>query len=282
MNNNIVKDKVVILGGRGMLGTDLERTLLSAYDVVVLDRDDGDITNEILLKKTISTIKPQWIINCAAMTNVDGCEADHDTAFAINGHAVKNIITAAKAEQARIIHISTDYVFDGQREEGYEESCIKNPISTYGKSKAMAEDILLKDYPEASYIVRTAWLYGEHGKNFVYSMLDLARKGSELRVVDDQVGSPTYTVDLSQAIKNIIDMKHTPGIYHVTNAGRTSWHGFAQEIFRCIQDPIVVIPVSTEAFPRPAKRPAYSVLLNTKLPPLRHWKDALQEFLKTI
>ena len=270
MNNNIVKDKVVILGGRGMLGTDLEQVLLSSYDVIVLDRDDGDITNKTLLEQTILNIKPQWIINCAAMTNVDGCEADHDTAFAINGEAVKNIIIAAKLVQARIIQISTDYVFDGQQKEGYEELSIKNPISTYGKSKAMAEDILLKEYPEKSYVIRTAWLYGKHGKNFVYAMLDLARKGGELRVVDDQIGSPTYTVDLSQSIKYLIDNNSVPGVYHITNSGRTSWYGFAEEIFRCVHDSIVITPVSTEMFPRPAKRPAYSVLINTKLPVLPH------------
>lgn len=274
--------KIAILGASGMLGTDLMTVLNQKLDTYGFDRDVVDITKEDTIVKAVQPIKPDWIINCAAYTAVDLCETESERAFQINGYAVKNIAVAAKQVGAKVIHISTDYVFDGARQEGYREDDMKNPLSVYGKSKALGEDILLAEYPEGAYLVRTAWLYGKHGNNFVTTILDLAKKKELLKVVNDQVGSPTCTIDVSQGILSLLWGNDQPGIYHMVNSGACSWFDFAKEIYSLKKLPVTVTPIPTTEFPRPAKRPAYSILVNTKLPTFRHWKEALQAFLKTL
>ena len=200
-------------------------------------------------------------------------------AFKINAEAVEVMARACDESGSALIHVSTDYVFDGASIDGYAENAERNPINIYGKSKAKGEE-MIQQYLDKYYIVRTSWLYGENGKNFVKTMLKLAETKTELEIVNDQVGSPTYTKDLCRAvIENFIDNKPEFGIYHLANAGKCSWFDFAAEIFRVAGKEIKLNPITTERLGRPASRPKCSILINTKLPALRSWKNALSDFL---
>lgn len=245
------------------------------------DKDEIDITDKSQVSAKITDLAPELIINAAAYTNVDGCETNEDLATRVNGEAVGYLAQMAKEIGAALVHYSTDYVFDGAKKEGYVEVDKPNPINAYGRSKLVGElsivNCQLLDY----YLIRTAWLFGPKGKNFVETMLALADKGKPIKVVNDQFGCPTYAPDLAQATREIIESKKPFGIYHRTNSGVTTWYEFAKEIFRVFGRQVDLSPCSTADYPTPAKRPAYSVLVSTRLPALRPWPEALAAYKDT-
>jgi len=269
--------KILILGNKGMLGHDVSREFKDE-DCVNYDKEELDVTDSGAVKRAIGRIRPDVVINCTGYTDVDGCESNKELAFLVNSKAVGFIAEACRENNAELVHISSDYVFDGNKQEGYNEDDEKHPVNIYGESKAMADDLIpgiMKRY----YLIRTAWLYGKHGKNFVNTMLKLAREKDELKIVDKQRGCPTYTKDLAKAIKEIIkNKKH--GVFHVTNSGSCTRCEFAEKIFEIAETDIKVIPITTEQLGRPAKRPRYSVLINNKIEPLRPWREAVEEYIK--
>lgn len=276
--------RVLIIGAKGMLGQDL-MALFGAdkkYQVLGIDQESIDITNRANVLQKIEEIKPNIVINTAAFTAVDNCEKLEfkKVCFDVNGYGVGYLASACKKAGAMLVHYSTDYIFAGDKAEGYKED-EKNfaPVNVYGESKLLGEQELQKN-TDKFYLVRTAWLYGKNGKNFVDTMLALAQKMPELKVVDDQHGKPTYTVDLAKRTKEILESKMPFGIYHITNEGETTWCGFAKKIFELAGVKVSVKPVTSAEFPRPAKRPAYSALVNTKLSKMRKWEEALKEYLK--
>jgi len=283
--------KILVLGAKGMLGQVIVQEFFSdkKYQVIAWDKEDLDITDSYKAIKAIKVIKPKIIINVAAYTDVDGAERDKDLAMKINGESVGILASASNKIGALFIHISTDYVFRGDRKEGYREDDIpENPLNVYGKSKLLGEKLLLKMAKEGLdyYLIRTSWLFGHKGKNFVDTMLKLAEKNSQLQIVNDQHGKPTYAKDLAKMIKYMLKSKVDSGIYHFTNEPCQTWYNFVKLIFK-IKKEInprfkipKIVPVKTEQFPRPAKRPKYSILLNTKLPEGRNIKETLREYFK--
>lgn len=250
-----------------MLGTDLTTVF---PDAVKLTHRDLDITDREAVQKAIREISPEVVINAAAYANVDGCEDEPERAYDVNGRAPGYIAEACKAAGSALIHYSTDYVFDGSKPQ-YVESDPTNPLSVYGKSK-LAGELNIRFNIDDYRIIRTSWLFGKHGKNFVDTMLTLSKQTETVRVVNDQWGKPTYSVDLAKKTAEIITMP--PGIYHATNDGVCSWFEFASAIIKNVK------PCTTAEYPRKAKRPMYSVLINTKTPQLRHWREALSDYLK--
>lgn len=269
--------RILVTGANGMLAKDLCPMLEDAdFEVIETTRNELDVTDELQVHRVISDVKPDYVIHCAAYTNVDKAEEEPDTAELVNAKSAEYIAKACNSNNAVMIYISTDYVFDGTKKTPYVPDDTTNPTGAYGLSKLHGEEAVRKFCP-AHYIIRTSWLYGHHGKNFVETMISLAEK-TELKVVDDQVGCPTWTVDLSDAIISFIDEEPPFGTYHACGAGSTSWYGFAKEIFDLMSLNVKLIPCVTEEFPRPAKRPAYSVMDNEGL--LRDWKQALQEYIE--
>lgn len=268
--------KVLVTGAKGMLGKDLCPILEdSGYEVVETDIDTMDITDIFSVNSSIEKHKPDVVIHCAAYTNVDGAEADKDTAEKINSAGTENIAKICAKNDAELVYISTDYVFDGKKSEAYLPYDEPNPLNEYGLTKLKGEQAVQK-YCEKYYIVRTSWLYGIHGKNFVETMISLAQTKKELNVVDDQIGCPTWTVELANAILKILDAGEY-GIYHACGSGSTSWCGFAKKIFELENIDVNIQPCATEEFPRPARRPKYSVMDNGKL--CRKWETALKDYL---
>ena len=267
--------KVLVTGANGMLGQDLCPILTkNGYEVIKTDIHNLDITDAEIVEKTLIQEKPDFVIHCAAYTNVDKAEEDIETARLINANGTENIAKACKKANATMVYISTDYVFDGNGTKPYQPTDKTAPLNNYGLTKWEGEEAVRNNL-EKYYICRTSWLYGHHGKNFVETMLSLADK-PELKVVDDQVGCPTWTVDLANAIIKII--KNKPyGTYHTCGGGSTSWYGFAKEIFTRAKLNVNLNPCTTDEFPRPAKRPAYSIMNNDGL--CRDWKEALQDYL---
>ncbi|MBU4310775.1 dTDP-4-dehydrorhamnose reductase [bacterium] len=328
--------RILITGACGMLGRDLVEALSKEHEVVGVDvKDPGswildlgsvefsklDITNEEEVMKAICDVKPEVVIHTAAYTDVDDCEKNEDLAYRINGTGAQNVALACKKCKAIMTYISTDFIFDGEKKEPYLENDKPNPLSVYGKSKLEGEkhiSLLLDRY----FIIRTSWLFGKHGKNFVNTILKLAKEKKELKVVNDQVGSPTYTKDLAHAIKHLLNLiqdlgsriQNLFGIYHISNNGSCSWYEFAQEILQVAGRPphppqrgetslqarrgetsplagrsqvinIKIKPISSEELDRPAKRPKFSVLDNSRYiktvgEPLRLWQKDLEEYLK--
>lgn len=270
--------KVVILGASGMLGHDITEAFRDV-DLHPFSKDELNITNKELLKRRMNEINPDLVINAAGYTDVDGSETNFDIAVKVNSDGVKNIAEASNEYDFDILHISTDYIFSGDNKEGYKEDSVPNPINSYGKSKYMGEKHL-KDIATRYYLIRTSWLYGKHGKNFVKVILNLAKIKKEIEVVNDQIGCPTYTKDFAKAIRCIIDTKPSYGTYHLTNSGKCSWYHFAKKIVDIKKLGVAVKPTNSQNFIRLARRPKNSILLNTKLPPLRKWEEALEEYLK--
>jgi dTDP-4-dehydrorhamnose reductase len=279
--------KILVTGARGILGSDLCAELASCgHDVIETDVTSDkylDITDAKSIRSILADEKPEWVVNCAAYTKVDACETDEETATLLNGTAPGYLAAECAACGIKLLHISTDYVFDGRKEGPYNEDDPVNPINAYGRSKLKGELAVvsgMKNYM----IVRTQWLFGENGPNFVDTILKLARERGSIDVVNDQFGSPTYSSDLSKAIRLLIE-NDARGIFHVCNRGKTSWFEFAKKAVELCLIPASVNPVSTEGFPRPAKRPANSILSTKKftrltgrlMPP---WQIALQEYLK--
>ncbi|HEX16043.1 MAG TPA: dTDP-4-dehydrorhamnose reductase [Deltaproteobacteria bacterium] len=276
--------KVLIVGAHGMLGKDLVKVLGETFDVVPLGRDDLDISAYNNVKKVLKEVSPQVVINAAGYTDVDACERKSRLAFTVNGEGAKNLARASSVIKAKLVYISTDYVFDGKKETPYTEEDQPNPLNVYGESKLMGERYVQK-FADDYLIVRTQWLFGAGGRNFVDTIIDLARERDRIEVVDDQVGSPTYTLDLSVAIRALLE-RDLWGVYHVSNSGHCSWYDFAKEILTQLgKDAVELVPISSADLTRPARRPLYSVLSNEKLQrdagiTMRPWQEALKDYLK--
>jgi len=268
--------KIVVLGAKGMLGHDLVNTFKND-ELYPFDVEEIDITDKNIVNKRIKSINPQFVVNAAAYTDVDGCESNLDLAYSVNADGVRNIAESCKKNNCILVHISTDYVFDGNKN-GYREDDNPNPINSYGKSKYLGEKYL-QQTTKRYYLIRTSWLYGKNGKNFVNTILNLAKNKKEIEVVNDQKGNPTYSKDLSESIKNIINKKPALGIYHVTNSGVCTWFDFAKKIVEIKDLKVDIMPISSDKLKRDAKRPNFSVLINTKLPNSRSWELALKDFL---
>lgn len=278
--------KILVTGCNGMLGTDLIKILNkeNKHEVFGVDIEDLDLTNLEKTQTYIKKISPDCIINCAAFTNVDLCETETLEAFKGNAIIPKFIAIICNELNIKFVHISTDYVFDGNTNLPYKENDLINPLSIYGKSKLAGEQNII-NLCSKFFIIRTQWLYGENGKNFVKTMVNLGKSGKDIKVVNDQFGSPTYTIDLCEAIINLIETNNY-GIYHITNTGIVSWYEFTRKIFELLNiDLKNLSPCTTKEFPRPAKRPAYSPLenLNYKLcgfKQLRSYDKALEQYIK--
>lgn len=270
--------KILILGYEGMLGNELVKVFTEGNELVLWDRGQIDIANRADVMEKIGELKPDIVINAAAYTAVDKAESEKDLVYKVNGCAVGFLSTICKEVNALFIHFSTDYVFDGENNLGYKEDHLYNPINLYGKSKALGEKMILDINPRY-YIIRTSWLFGKYGKNFVETMLRLAEEGKDLKIVNDQFGSPTYAKDLAGKVKELIGSEKPYGIYHVTNSESCNWYEFALKIFKLSGLKPNVKPVTSSEFPTPAKRPTYSMLVNTKLPPMRSWEEALKDYL---
>lgn len=267
--------KVLVTGANGMLGQDLCPILEDeGYEVVETDIHNLDITNLDMVRNVLISEKPDYVIHCAAYTNVDKAEEDIETARQINSKGTENIAKVCAEIDSTLVYISTDYVFAGDKNEPYLCTDEEKPLNNYGLTKYEGEQAV-KKYCSKYYIARTSWLYGVHGKNFVETMISLSDK-PELKVVDDQKGCPTWTVELSKGIVNLIKNKNY-GTYHVCGAGETTWYGFAKEIFEQMKLDVNLKPCTTNEFPRPAKRPHYSVMNNSGL--CRDWKLALRDYL---
>jgi len=269
--------KILVTGANGMLGQDLVPILKNAgYEVLETDIHNLDITDKDQVSKYISTNKPELIIHTAAYTNVDKAEAETEKAFLINQTGSENIAITSGNLNIPVVYISTDYVFDGTKGFPYLPDDKTNPINVYGFSKLMGEDTV-KELNNKHYIIRTSWLYGHKGKNFVETMINLARTKPELRVVNDQVGCPTWTVALSEAILKLIETKDY-GTYHACGSGSTSWYGFATKILEYMNIDTPVIPVTSEEFKTAAKRPRYSIMDNGGLCP--DWQESLKKYIE--
>jgi dTDP-4-dehydrorhamnose reductase len=280
----------LITGGSGQLGIAVSEELDSRGLVfTALSSRDLDITGSKNVNEFIAQNSPTIIVNCAAWTDVDDAENNEESASKVNGQGPENLAVAAAKIGARLVHVSTDYVFSGESQKPFEIDHQIDPQSAYGRSKADGEKRVLATYPQNSYVVRTAWLYSAKGKNFAKTMTRLALNGDgEIRVVNDQIGQPTSAVDLAQLIVDLGLGLAPAGIYHGTNAGQASWFEFAREIFYLAgADMNRVVPVSSSEYPRPAKRPSYSVLSHqewskTSIAPMRDWKIALASVMPEV
>jgi dTDP-4-dehydrorhamnose reductase len=272
--------RILLTGAGGMLGHDLVATLSDA-DLDARTREELDITDAEAVARAVEGV--DVVINAAAYTRVDDAETERDLAFAINADGPRNLARACKAHGARLIHVSTDYVFDGNSTTPYPEHTPRNPSSVYGQSKAAGEEAIETEHPEGSIIIRTAWLYGQHGPNFPRTMLRLAQSNDSVKVVTDQVGQPTWTRDLAGWIRVLVESEIQSGVFHGTNSGQTSWFDFAREVYRLgALDAERVQPTTSDEYPRPAPRPAWSVLGHEAwgkagLPEPRDWREALTE-----
>jgi dTDP-4-dehydrorhamnose reductase len=276
--------KILILGHKGMLGSDLMLRLMAAHDVTGKDAGDFDIAAEDDCTRLIAECSPEVVINAAAYTHVDGCETACDRCFAVNAVGVKNIALACRGKGIRIVHFSTDYIFDGRKEAPYVEEDEPAPLNVYGASKLEGERFL-RAFADRWLLIRTAWLYGKNGKNFVKTILEKAAAVKTLDIVDDQIGTPTYSWDLSAAVRLLIEGGHD-GLFHLTNRGRCSWYEFTCKILQYagISD-VTVRPIRSAGLARPAVRPAWSVLSSRKFSEatgktMRFWQIALQDYLE--
>ena len=277
--------KILITGSNGMLGHDLIEVLKDSHELVLTTSKTLDITDRQKTVEFIRKNRPDIVINSAAYTDVDGCETNQDLAYAVNGEGVRNLALGCSEVDCPLVHVSTDYVFDGTAREPIAENGEIGPISVYGKSKLKGEEAI-EEILDKYFIVRTAWLYGINGKNFPKTMLELSENHSEITVVYDEVGTPTYTPDLAYGISQLIETD-LYGIYHLTNSGNCSWCEFARYIFEIAERDVEVIPVTASEFSRPAPRPSYSVLKNEKwiengFEPLRDYKEAIKDYIELI
>ncbi len=286
----------LVAGAGGMLGTDLVAALASCGEAVTgMDRAGLDVTDAASVTDAITRHRPDVVVNCAAWTAVDDAEASEEQALAVNGSGAARLAAGCAAGGARMVQVSTDYVFAGDVVAGeglgrfggdagrpYAEDDVPAPRTAYGRTKLAGERAVLDRLPGAGYIVRTAWLYGAHGGNFVRTMIKLEDQRPAVDVVDDQHGQPTWTADVAGQIIALIDAAAPPGIYHATSSGQTTWFGLAREIFGLLgADPARVRPVPSSTLSRPAPRPAYSVLghgawARLGVPPIGEWRTALR------
>jgi dTDP-4-dehydrorhamnose reductase len=273
--------RVLVIGSRGQLGSDLSEIVGADHDVLGLDLPDIDITDRHSIERVFNEFLPDVVINCAAWTAVDDAELHEDAALRVNGLGPRLIAEQCAMSGTWLVHISTDYVFDGVATSPYAEDATPAPRSAYGRTKLAGELAVRAALPDHHYIVRTAWLYGRNGTNFVKTMVRLEAERESVSVVDDQLGQPTYSRDLAEQIVRLVEARPAAGTFHGTNSGEVTWFGFTREIFALIgADPARVLPTTSAEFVRPAPRPAYSVLGHTHwsdvgLPPMRPWDQAL-------
>lgn len=281
--------KIIIIGSDGQLGSDLKEILTNTHKVIGATLSDFDVTDKVAVENFIGNHKPAIIINTAAYHKTEECELNPEKSFQINALGAYYVAKAASMVEAKSIYISTDYVFDGHKQ-SFSENDLPNPLNVYGFSK-LAGEILTKIANQDYYIIRTSWLFGVHksskGHNFVSLLLDKAAKGENIRVVDDQFGSPTNTHDLSLKIRDLIAGNAPTGIYHLTNSGSCSWFEFAQKIFQLTEKKVDLLATSSQDLSYTAKRPKSSVLDNNNLikygfTKMRFWEEALEDYLKTI
>ena len=286
--------RVLVIGAKGMLGRDLVKVLYSTFrtdkhsdwEVLEWDIDEIDIREEKTTVTKIESFHPEIVINVAGYTNVDGCESNEEMAFAVNAEGMKHIALGALQCRAKVVYLSTDYIFDGKKKEPYLEDDPPNPLNVYGRSKWKGEQYV-RELLEDALIIRTQWLYGRFGNNFVSSILRQGREKKVLSIVNDQIGSPTYTVDLSEAISVLLKYD-ARGVFHVTNSVLCTWYTFGQAVLKLSgMERVKVIPISSKELDRPAVRPPYSVLNCQKLRQvtgmmLRPWAEALKDFILSV
>jgi len=274
--------RLLVVGADGQLGSDVVRLLSPTVEVTARVMDELDVTDRASLRQEVEALHPEVVVNCAAWTAVDRAETERDAAYRVNVLGARNVAQAARRIGARVVYFSTDYVFDGTASEPYDEDAPTGPLSVYGRTKLQGEQATREANPD-HLILRLAWMYGRSGHNFVRTILRLAREKDELRIVDDQVGSPTFTEDVVHQLWTAIE-DGCSGTYHCVNTGQASWHTFATYIVRRLGLSIPVIPIQTANYPAPARRPAYSVLADRKfeleqLNGMRPWEDALDDCL---
>lgn len=272
--------KVALLGKSGMLGSAFLNVFLGEnFQVFAFNSQELDITDYGKVAEVLGQVDPDVVINCTGYTKVDLAETEREEAFAINGEAVSNLAKLSKLSGFKLIHFSTDYVFSGEKSEGYFEEDETGPINVYGESKLAGEKAVLEE-TDSGYVIRTSWLFGPEGANFVKTMVQIGREKGEVNVVNDQFGEPTYTLDLARAVvANFLLKESAAGIYHLTNQGRVSWYEFAGKVFELADLKVKLSPISSEEFKKPASRPKCSVLLNRKLPLLRPYTEALKAYI---
>lgn len=290
--------KILITGSKGQLGNELKDIINKGYSeigkvseciknsqVFDFDVDKLDITDLKSVKNVLNTIKPDVVINCAAATNVDGCESDEDFAFKVNALGPRNLAMVCEEIGAKLVQVSTDYVFSGIGEKPLSEYDLTAPYSVYGKTKLLGENYV-REFCSKYYIVRTAWLYGYVGHNFVYTMRRLGKEKDSINVVNDQIGNPTHANDLAYHILKLIETDEY-GIYHCTGKGECSWYDFAKMIIELSGEECIVNPCTSEEYKTPAKRPEYSsldnmMLRNTVGDEMRNWQDAIKSFIENL
>lgn len=285
-------NNILVTGSKGQLGSEIE--ILSnnykEYKFFFHDIDTLDLTDYSLLEEFFKNYRPLFLVNCAAYTAVDKAEKEKELAFRLNAEVPGKLAELCQKYAAKLIHISTDYVFDGKNYRPYKENDVPNPLSVYAKSKFDGENRILEF--NNSIIIRTSWLYSTTGNNFIKTMLKIGKEKKEISVVYDQIGSPTYAADLADAVLKIIhsavtsEKNFVPGIYHYSNEGVCSWYDLAVEIFRIAGIDCKVRPIESKEYPLPAKRPLYSILNKNKIKStfkleIPHWKDSLGKFFKT-
>lgn len=290
--------KILITGSKGQLGNELKDIINKGYSeigkvseciknsqVFDFDVDKLDITDLKSVKNVLNTIKPDVVINCAAATNVDGCESDEDFAFKVNALGPRNLAMVCEEIGAKLVQVSTDYVFSGIGEKPLTEYDLTAPYSVYGKTKLLGENYV-REFCSKYYIVRTAWLYGYVGHNFVYTMRRLGKEKDSINVVNDQIGNPTHANDLAYHILKLIETDEY-GVYHCTGKGECSWYDFAKMIIELSGEECIVNPCTSEEYKTPAKRPEYSsldnmMLRNTVGDEMRNWQDAIKSFIENL
>jgi dTDP-4-dehydrorhamnose reductase len=277
--------KALIVGGKGLVGTNIAPVLDKKFDLTLCDIDTWDITDKTSGESCLDRYRPDVVINLAAITDVDGCEDKRELAEKVNSYGAGIVAALCRERAVRFVHFSTDYVFDGTKKTPYKENDPPSPISTYGVTKLMGEKEALEKNP-SSLIIRTQWLYGQGGENFITKVVAIAKRNGVLRVVDDQRGSPTYARDLAEPIAALIEKGKT-GIYHITNGGSCTWFESAREIFTMLKIDTAITPISSAELERKAKRPPYSVFDMLKFQKdtglkMRPWQAALKEYLAWI
>lgn len=285
---SVMKKKIIITGAGGQLGKCLADVSPNypGIEFYFFGRDELPVDNKEIAHKVIASVGPSVVINTAAYTAVDKAESDTANAFLINGEAVGNLAAICKNIGARLLHVSTDYVFDGNASVPYNETDPVSPVNQYGASKLKGEELALATDP-LSVIIRTSWVYSRHGNNFVKTMLRLMNERESINVVNDQVGCPTYAIDLADALVQIALEPKQGGIYHFSNSGPITWFDFATAIHDLIHSPCKVNPVPTTSFPTPAKRPSWSVMNNQKILSdygiiQQEWKNRLEACLSLL